>query len=150
MFLWQAVDQGRIQLAEIHIAVFGRQTQDIDEAALMAGKGILGEDSEKAFELRDAGIQGFEIGLPHPADLAIFQGVDIKDTGCLIDHAVHVSDPPTRGRELYNVFKAIAVDGIAAEQTSRHEGGSFCYVAFLVEELLFFERAVMEEPGEMS
>src|SRR4051812_48080183 len=106
----------------------------------MTGKGILGENSEKAFELRDAGIQGFEISLPHPADLIILQRVDIKDSGCLIDHAVHVTDPPARRRELYNVFKTIAIDGIAPEQTAGHEGGPFCYVAFLVEELLFFER----------
>ena len=116
----------------------------------MRAEGILGEDSEKAFELRDTRIQGFQIGLPHPEDLAVFQGVDIKDTGCLIDHAVHVTDPPARGSKLYNVFKAIAVDGIAAEQTAGHEGGPFCDVAFLVEELLFFERAMMEEPGKMS
>ena len=59
----QAIDKCRITAAKIMITFFGSKAQIVNKPLLIRNEGVLGNDPEKAFKLRDVSIKPFLITL---------------------------------------------------------------------------------------
>lgn len=131
----EAFDKGGIEAAKAIVAFDGGEAQVVDETLLIGGQGILCQNTEKALKRGDLFIQLIQMGFFHEDDPAVFQGIDIQSAGLLGDKAFYITDPPPGRGELKDMFKAVLIDGIHAQQSADDKDGVLCHFSFLQEEL---------------
>lgn len=121
MFLGNTLNEFRIPLHKLRIALIGWSTDDGENAVLVGDVCILKKKTKESLELGNPLTEQLVRGLFYLEHLSIFQRFDIHGRRGFLDQTFEIGNPPIFHREVGRMLKPLPVDIISAETSLNHK-----------------------------